>query len=180
MSIGGCTSANSSGAMDVLTDSHTPTSDLAGSTGPAHVTTVKSTSREEDCGPVSEGSDLAVTRATGAGHIKSTSHERDCEKISEGSDSRSTSTAHVTTAKSTSHERDCERVSEGSGCEEKDTPVHVESLRWDRRCSDEGEEKHRIEIYKENRRKRYEKALEERKARLSLCTTNNKVKYYVI
>lgn len=66
MSIGGRTSANSSGAMDVrISDSvHTspppppPTTDLAvtRSASGASVTLAKSTSREDDCEPVSEGS----------------------------------------------------------------------------------------------------------------------------
>lgn len=53
------------------------------------------------------------------------------------------------------------------------------SLRWEDQCSDEEKEKERIEVYKENRRKRYQAALEERKAR-SLLHGTNKVKYYVI
>lgn len=130
MSIGGRTSANSSGAMDVGINGSDST----------HTQT----------------SDLAVTRS-----------------------------ACITMAKSTSREDDCQPVSEGSGCDhtcttDKDISVHVESLRWEHQCSDEEEEKQRIEVYKENRRKRYEKALEERKARLSLCTPTSKVNYYVI
>ena len=133
MSIGGRTSANSSGAMDVSTNG----------TDSTHTQT----------------SDLAVTRSARA--------------------------AHITTARTTSQEDDCQPVSEGSGCDhthtsDKDTSVHVESLRWENQCSDEDEEKQRIEVYKENRRKRYEKALEERKARLSHCTPTSKVNYYVI
>lgn len=56
--------------------------------------------------------------------------------------------------------------------------VVPESLRWDRECSDEETERKRIEIYKENRRKRYENALAERKAQLSLRATN-RVKFYI-
>lgn len=128
MSIGGCTSANSSGVSNRLSDStHSPTTDLA------------------------------VTRSASA--------------------------ASGTMAKSTGCEDDCGPVSEGSGCDhtcagKKDTSVPVESLRWEHQCSDEEEERQRIEVYKENRRKRYENALEQRKAQLSLHTTN-KVKYYI-
>lgn len=53
----------------------------------------------------------------------------------------------------------------------------TDSLRWDHECSDEEKEKERIEIYKENRRKRYENALLEKKAALSLHGSN-KLKYY--
>lgn len=42
----------------------------------------------------------------------------------------------------------------------------LESLRWERECSDEEREKERIKVYKANRRKRYENALEERKTQL--------------
>lgn len=49
--------------------------------------------------------------------------------------------------------------------------VKVESLRWDQELSDEEKEKERIEIYKENRRKRYENALAEKKAQLPLTAT---------
>jgi hypothetical protein len=100
---------------------------------------------------------------------------------------RSAGSVHVSSAMSNSHEEgDCEAVSEGSGCDHtqtsaEDSPVvRVESLRWEGQCSDEEEERQRIEVYKDNRRKRYEKALEERKARLSLCTSTSKVNYYVI
>ena len=54
----------------------------------------------------------------------------------------------------------------------------LQSLRWEGQCSDEEKEKERIEIYKENRRKRYENALEEKRAQLSLHTTN-RTKYYI-
>lgn len=64
----------------------------------------------------------------------------------------------------------------GSSTDSSVEPV-LESLRWERECSDEEKEKERIEIYKENRRKRYENALAERKAQLSLHTSN-KVRYY--
>lgn len=53
----------------------------------------------------------------------------------------------------------------------------LESLRWEQECSDEEKERERIEVYKENRRKRYENALAEKKAQLSLHTSN-RVKYY--
>ena len=42
----------------------------------------------------------------------------------------------------------------------------LESLRWERECSDEEREKERIKQYKANRRKRYENALEERKTQI--------------
>lgn len=42
----------------------------------------------------------------------------------------------------------------------------LESLRWERECSDEEREKERIKVYKANRRKRYENALEERKTQM--------------
>ena len=51
----------------------------------------------------------------------------------------------------------------------------LESLRWDQEYSDEEKEKERIELYKENRRKRYENALAEKKAQLSFCAAK---KYY--
>lgn len=43
----------------------------------------------------------------------------------------------------------------------------LESLRWEHELSDEEAEKARLEIYKENRRKRYQAALEQQKARLT-------------
>jgi hypothetical protein len=42
----------------------------------------------------------------------------------------------------------------------------LESLRWERECSDEEREMERIREYKANRRKRYENALEERKTQI--------------
>lgn len=54
----------------------------------------------------------------------------------------------------------------------------LESLRWEHEYSDEEKEKERIEVYKENRRKRYENALAERKAQLQL-QTSNRVKYII-
>lgn len=47
----------------------------------------------------------------------------------------------------------------------------VESLRWEKQCSDEEKEIERIEVYKANRRKRYENALEERRKQLVLTDT---------
>ena len=43
----------------------------------------------------------------------------------------------------------------------------MESLRWEKQCSDEEKEKERIELYKANRRKRYENALEERRTSMT-------------
>ena len=54
----------------------------------------------------------------------------------------------------------------------------LESLRWEQEYSDEEKEKERIEIYKENRRKRYENALAKKKAQLQL-QTSNRVKYII-
>ena len=54
----------------------------------------------------------------------------------------------------------------------------LESLRWEHEYSDEEREKARIESYKENRRKRYENALAQRKAQLQLQSTN-RVKYII-
>lgn len=45
-------------------------------------------------------------------------------------------------------------------------PSMLESLRWDQEYSDEERERERIEVYKSNRRKRYEKALEERRTQV--------------
>ena len=42
-----------------------------------------------------------------------------------------------------------------------------ESLRWEQECSDEEREEERIELYKENRRKRYLNVLDEHKSKLS-------------
>ena len=54
----------------------------------------------------------------------------------------------------------------------------LESLRWEGQCSDEEKERERIEVYKENRRKRYENALAEKKAQLSSQQASSKVRYY--
>ena len=56
--------------------------------------------------------------------------------------------------------------------------IALESLRWEHEYSDEEKEKERIEVYKENRRKRYESALAERRAQLQLQATN-RVKYII-
>lgn len=102
-------------------------------------------------------SDLAVTRSAstlGVAETKSSSQDgHEC----------------LSSSSSCTAERDCGDDSES---------LSRESLRWEDKCSDVEKEKERIEIYKENRRKRYEKALEERKAHLSLQTTN-RVKYYI-
>ena len=42
----------------------------------------------------------------------------------------------------------------------------LESLRWEREYSDEEREQERIKVYKANRRRRYENALEERKTQM--------------
>ena len=65
---------------------------------------------------------------------------------------------------------DCHRkrhgASDGNVSNESSVNSMLESLRWERECSDEEREKERIKVYKANRRKRYENALEERKAQL--------------
>lgn len=71
-----------------------------------------------------------------------------------------------------------ERSTDAKVCKAGSVDLTLESLRWEQECSDEEKEKERIEIYKENRRRRYENALEERKAQLSLRTTD-RVKYYI-
>ena len=58
-------------------------------------------------------------------------------------------------------------VSASSGTKEHILPSLVESLRWEDECSDEEQERGRIETYKENRRKRYENALQERRAQIA-------------
>lgn len=75
----------------------------------------------------------------------------------------------VTSAKAVEHHKPASGSSTDSSAE----LTTLESLRWERECSDEEKEKERIEIYKDNRRKRYENA----KSQLSLHTSN-KVKYY--
>ena len=64
------------------------------------------------------------------------------------------------------------KVSQGST-----TELGLENLRWEEELSDEEEEKERIEKYKENRRKRYEKALLERKTKLALGRTKDRILY---
>ena len=55
-------------------------------------------------------------------------------------------------------------VEQSSGCISNDPSVSsMESLRWEQQYSDEEKEKERIEVYKANRRKRYENALKERR-----------------
>ena len=63
---------------------------------------------------------------------------------------------------------DCETVGLREGDISNDPSVSsmLESLRWERECSDEEREKERIKQYKANRRKRYENALEERKTQI--------------
>ena len=63
---------------------------------------------------------------------------------------------------------DCKTVGRGEGDISKDPSVSsmLESLRWEKECSDEEREKERIKEYKANRRKRYENALEERKTQI--------------
>lgn len=63
---------------------------------------------------------------------------------------------------------DCETIDWHKGGVSKDPSVSsmLESLRWERECSDEEREKERIKQYKANRRKRYENALEERKTQI--------------
>ena len=104
-------------------------------------------------------SDLAVTRSASTLDVTLTKTDTQDGHSHECLSSSSSCTA----------ERDCGDVTE---C------LSRESLRWEDKCSDAEKEKERLELYKENRRKRYEKALEERKAHLSLQTTN-RVKYYI-
>ena len=63
----------------------------------------------------------------------------------------------TTSALSSSSSEQCKIATDASDCSE------LESLRWERECSDEEKERERIEQYKVNRRKRYESALEERR-----------------
>lgn len=99
---------------------------------------------------------------------------------------QSCSTSHAVTLKSpvnnsdsckTSHQVSIPEGSTECGCEIKESKTDVvstnpsvssmlESLRWERECSDEEREKERIKLYKANRRKRYENALEERKTQI--------------
>ncbi len=53
----------------------------------------------------------------------------------------------------------------------------LENLRWEDELSDEEKEMERIEKYKENRRKRYEKSLLEQKAKLPLRHAEGKLLY---
>jgi len=53
----------------------------------------------------------------------------------------------------------------------------LENLRWEDELSDEEMERERIEKYKENRRKRYEKALLEQKTKLALSYPKGRVLY---
>ena len=104
------------------------------------------------------------------------------------SSTRSAMESSATTARgASSSSQECGPASEGStsscckgtsALDKKTSEVSLESLRWENPCLDEEKEKERIEIYKVNRRKRYENAMEEKKAQLSLCTTN-KAKYYI-
>ena len=64
---------------------------------------------------------------------------------------------------------DCDTVGrrrEGMVSNDPSVSSMLESLRWERECSDEEREKERIKQYKANRRKRYENALEERKTQI--------------
>lgn len=54
----------------------------------------------------------------------------------------------------------------------------LESLRWEQECSDEEREQARIEVYKANRRKRYENALEERRAEIAGASGTGKNRFY--
>ncbi len=45
-------------------------------------------------------------------------------------------------------------------------PDHFSTDRWSAACSDEEQEKQRLEVYKENRRKRYESALEQKLSKI--------------
>ena len=69
----------------------------------------------------------------------------------------------------------CTRPSKVS--QDSTTELGLENLRWEEELSDEEEEKERIEKYKENRRKRYEKALLERKTKLVLGHTKGRILY---
>ena len=55
--------------------------------------------------------------------------------------------------------------------------MHKETLRWEGTLSDEEEESTRIECYKENRRRRYQEALMQKKEHISR-NTNRKQLYY--
>lgn len=60
-------------------------------------------------------------------------------------------------------------VEQSSGYISNDPSVSsMESLRWEQQYSDEEKEKERIEVYKANRRKRYENALKEKRNQLDL------------
>ena len=66
------------------------------------------------------------------------------------------SSTYASTSASSSSEQ-CKVTTDASTCSV------LESLRWEKECSDEEKERERIEQYKANRRKRYENALEERR-----------------
>lgn len=57
------------------------------------------------------------------------------------------------------------------------TESTIDSLRWSNVCSDEEKELERIKLYKENRRKRYEDALQQRRTQQSQLAGS---KYYTI
>ncbi len=58
--------------------------------------------------------------------------------------------------------------------------TETESLRWDCECSDEERERERIEVYKANRRKRYETALDERRAEIAGSSGGRKDRFYSV
>ena len=95
-----------------------------------------------------------------------------------------------TDVNSTSHVPQSTLASKRNGCPSTSSPwteellilpnnplMHRETLRWEGTLSDEEEESARIERYKENRRKRYQEALIQKKEHLSRNTSRKQLYY---
>ena len=135
-----CVSSTSSPGTDITLNSSTPT--YAGSSG------------------MSRQSSNSLCRQSGY----NTSYTLTARSPGNTSDS-SANNDRVTLG---SPDGDCKTASQGEDGISKDPSVSsmLESLRWERECSDEEREEERIKQYKANRRKRYENALEERKTQI--------------
>ncbi len=70
------------------------------------------------------------------------------------------------------------KTSDPSRCIPVSKAEQGKSLRWEREYSDEERERERIEVYKANRRKRYEEALEGRRAEIARGAGVKKNRFY--
>ena len=144
----------------------TSTSTFVSSTSSAGTSYVANSSTNSDGSPnTCINSDHSSHVSTNSSHRQS--FNTSCTLTSRSPEDSSGSNGHVAVpALKPSQVGSGGKLKEGVLSKDPSVSSMLESLRWERECSDEEREKERIKVYKANRRKRYENAIEERKTQI--------------